>query len=103
MTALAELELKPARGAIPRRNGQRVNTIQGFIRAGVLPQTALDHLRDNLAAAGFVLPAGYQIEVGGESSERDEAVGNLMANVGVILTLLVVVLTVSLTPMLWPT
>jgi multidrug efflux pump subunit AcrB len=95
LTALASLELKPARGAIVRRNGQRVNTLQGFIRAGVLPQSALDRLRDNLDQAGFVLPAGYQMEIGGESSERDEAVGNLMANVGVIMTLLVVVVVLS--------
>jgi multidrug efflux pump subunit AcrB len=95
ISALAELELKPARGAIARRNGQRVNTLQAYIRADVLPQTVLDRLTVNLQQSDFQLPAGYRLEIGGESSERNEAVGNLMANVGLILALLVVVVVLS--------
>ncbi len=93
--ALAEMKVLPARGSIPRRNGNRVNAIEGYLRAGVLPQTALDAFQANLAASEFVLPAGYWLETGGEASERDEAVGNLMANVGVIVVLLVLVVVLS--------
>jgi multidrug efflux pump len=95
LSAIASLDIKPARGVIPRRNGQRVNTIEGYIRAGVLPETALIQFREQLLESGFVMPAGYQMEFGGESSERNEAVGNLMASVGVIATLLVLVVVLT--------
>ncbi|MGF1702821.1 efflux RND transporter permease subunit [Photobacterium makurazakiensis] len=93
--ALADLELTPSRGAIPRRNGQRVNVIEGYLRAGVLPQTALDHFQHNLAAYQQTLPNGYTIEFGGESAERDESVGNLMANLTMVIALLVLVVVIS--------
>lgn len=95
VSALGELEIRPARGAIPRRNGQRVNSIEGYIRAGVLPQTVLERVQASLAGADFVLPPGYRLEYGGESAERDDAVGNLLANIWIIITLLVVVLVLS--------
>ena len=41
------------------------------------------------------MPAGYQMEFGGESSERNEAVGNLLASVGIIATLLVLVVVLT--------
>ncbi|OLQ81150.1 acriflavin resistance protein [Photobacterium proteolyticum] len=93
--ALADLKLTPTRGAIPRRNGQRVNVIEGYIRAGVLPQTALDHFQENLEAYAQTLPSGYTIEFGGESAERNESVGNLMANLTMVMTLLVMVVVIS--------
>ena len=95
MAALVDVSLKPARGAIPRRNGQRSNTIEAYIRADVLPQQVLDDVQQQLATADFHLPAGYTLEIGGESSERDEAVANLLANVGVIAILLVLVVVLS--------
>ena len=95
LSALAELELMPARGAIPRRNGQHVNVIEGYLEAGVLPQTALDHFQVNLAQYQQSLPAGYSIEFGGESAERDESVGNLLANITMVMTLLVMVVVLS--------
>ena len=95
LSAIASLDIIPARGVIPRRNGQRVNTIEGYIRADVLPETALVEFRQQLRHSGFAMPAGYRIEFGGESSERDEAVGNLLASVGVIATLLVVVVVLT--------
>ncbi|WP_210444343.1 efflux RND transporter permease subunit, partial [Vibrio crassostreae] len=45
VSTLAELELTTSRGAITRRNGQRVNTIEGYIEAGVLPQTVLNEFQ----------------------------------------------------------
>jgi multidrug efflux pump len=93
--ALAELSLTPSRGAIPRRNGQRVNVIEGYLRAGVLPQTALDHFQANITEYQKVIPAGYRIELGGESAERDESVNNLLANLSMVVTLLVMVVVIS--------
>lgn len=95
LAALGEIEIQPAWGVIPRRNGERVNVIEGYIRAGVLPQTVLQRFQSNLEVSGFALPAGYRIEFGGESAGRNDAVGNLLANIGVIVTLLVVVVVLS--------
>ncbi len=95
VSALADLSLTPSRGAIPRRNGERVNVIEGYIRAGVLPQTALDHFRDRLASYQQTLPSGYKIEFGGESAKRDESVGNLLSNLVMVITLLIMVVVLS--------
>ncbi|OAN18085.1 acriflavin resistance protein [Photobacterium jeanii] len=95
VSALAELSLTPSRGAIPRRNGERVNVIEGYIRAGVLPQTALDHFQARLADYQQTLPSGYRIDFGGESAERDESVGNLLSNLVMVMTLLVMVVVLS--------
>lgn len=95
VSALAELSLTPSRGAIPRRNGQRVNVIEGYLRAGVLPQTALDHFQTNITEYKKTIPAGYRIELGGESAERNESVSNLLANLSMVVTLLVMVVVIS--------
>ena len=48
-----------------------------------------------LETEGFTLPQGYRIEIGGESAERDSAVGNLMTSVGVIMMLLISIVVLS--------
>lgn len=93
ISTLASLELTPSRGAIPRRNGERVNTIEGYIQAGVLPQTALNAFQENLAK--YQLPTGYRIEFGGESAERDESVNSLVGNMSMVIVLMILVVVVS--------
>jgi len=95
LTAIADFSLKPSRGAIPHRNGSRVNVIEGYIRSGVLPSEVLANVTANIAAKNYQLPAGYKIEIGGESSKRNDAVGKLLASVGVIFTLLITVVVLS--------
>jgi len=95
LTAIADLAVKPSRGAIPHRNGVRVNVIEGYIRAGVLPSVILNRVKEKMADADYQLHHGYQIEFGGESAERNKAVGKLMASVGLILTLLLTVVVLS--------
>ncbi len=95
LTALAQLSLKPSRGAIPHRDGFRVNVIEGYIRSGVLPSTILSRVQEKLAESNYQLPSGYRMEVGGESAERDSAVNDLLASVGLIVTLLITVVVLS--------
>ncbi|MFT4925573.1 MAG: multidrug efflux pump [Phenylobacterium sp.] len=95
VSAIAELKVLPSLGAIPRRDGSRVNVIEGYIRAGVLPSTVLKRLTKAIDQQGFQLPAGYWMEMGGESAKRNDAVGNLMASIGVIVTLLITVVVLS--------
>ncbi|MFT5163993.1 MAG: multidrug efflux pump [Alteromonadaceae bacterium] len=95
VSAISALKISPSRGAIPRRDGSRVNVIEGYIRAGVLPSTVLNRISAQLDAEGFQLPAGYRMEFGGESAKRNSAIGNLMASVGLIVTLLITVVVLS--------
>ncbi|MGR5267956.1 efflux RND transporter permease subunit [Vibrio astriarenae] len=95
LSALTEFEITPNRGAITRRNGQRVNTIEGFVAAGVLPQTALNEFKANVASYIEQLPSGYSVEFGGESAERDESVANLMSSLSLVITLMILVIVLS--------
>jgi len=95
LTAIATLSLRPTRGAIPHRDGSRVNTVEAYIRSGVLPSVALNNILANIENAQYKLPSGYTLEVGGESAERDEAVGQLLASIGLIFTLLITVVVLS--------
>lgn len=95
LTAIADLSIKPSRGAIPHRNGVRVNVIEGYISAGVLPSIVLERVSKKLEEQSYTLPDGYRLEIGGESAERDKAVSKLLASVGIILTLLITVVVLS--------
>ncbi len=90
LSAIAEVRLQPKVTAIVRRNGERVNTVQAFIPPDVLPETVFAKVRQRLKDAGFVLPPGYHIEIGGESEKRNEAVSKLMAKAGVLAVLMVI-------------
>ncbi|WP_333832833.1 efflux RND transporter permease subunit [Rubrimonas sp.] len=84
LAALGTPRLEPAETAIARRNGERVNTVQGFLEHGVLPDEALSLLQERLATAPLSLPAGYRIEWGGDTDARDETIRNLMSTLGIV-------------------
>jgi multidrug efflux pump subunit AcrB len=92
LSALGSLELVPADSRIARRNGERVNLVQGFVARGVLPQEALTQVQARLAADPLPLPPGYRLEYGGERDARSETTGNLAASAGLVVTLTVVTL-----------
>jgi multidrug efflux pump subunit AcrB len=89
LSSLADIRFEPAAGVISRRGGSRVNSVEVYLRAGVLPSEVQQKMQQELQRTGFQLPAGYRVEWAGEAAERNSAVGNLMANVGLILVLLV--------------
>ncbi len=93
LSALSHSDVLVSRGAIPRRNGQRVNTIEAYIVSGVLPAQVLNEVNDKIAQ--LQLPSGYRIEIGGESAKRNEAVGNLLSNVMLVVTLLLATVVLS--------
>jgi multidrug efflux pump subunit AcrB len=95
VTAIGKLGLIPELSSITHRDGERFNTVQGFITAGVLPAKVLGQLKERLQATNFELPPGYRYEFGGESGERDTAVGNLLASVGVLMVLMAATLVLS--------
>jgi multidrug efflux pump subunit AcrB len=95
LTAVGQLELQPEIASIAHRDGVRVNTVQGFIQAGVLPSKVLAALQERLDRGDFSLPPGYRLAVGGEAAERDNAVANLMASVGVIAVIMAATLVLT--------
>jgi len=91
LSALSELQIEPSRGAIPHRNGQRVNVIEAYIRADVLPDKVLAEFEMLLANSDFTLANGYRLELGGESAERAAAIDDLMTYLSVIFVLLITI------------
>ena len=84
LSSVASIRLEPQRALITRYNGVRMNEVQGYIVAGTLPSVALKGFQESLKESGFKLPPGYRMDFGGESSERDQAVGRLLANVSIL-------------------
>ncbi|WP_415921761.1 efflux RND transporter permease subunit [Tateyamaria sp. SN6-1] len=95
LSELAQPVLEPAESVITRRNGQRENAIQAFLVPNVLPEEALQDVLTALDEKGFELPEGYALKLGGDSDARADTVGNLMASVGLIVTLTIA--TIALT------
>ncbi len=96
LSSLGKIQLTPELAQITHYNGQRVNTIQGFLAAGVLPAEVLSQFQAKLIKNKFDLPPGYSYEFGGESEERSDAIGGLVSTVGVIVVVMVAVLVLSL-------
>ncbi len=78
LSAIGALDLTPEVSSIPRRDGRRVNTARAYLEPYTLIAVALADFERRLADSGFELPPGYELELGGESEQRGEAVGNLM-------------------------
>ncbi|MEL6130889.1 MAG: efflux RND transporter permease subunit, partial [Cyanobacteria bacterium J06628_4] len=93
---LGEFSLVPELAKIARRNEQRVNIVQGFIQAGVLPSTVQQAFEQKLAEANFELPPGYWLEYGGEQAEQSQAQGNLVLYVPLLALVMVIALVLSL-------
>lgn len=95
LSAIAEVTLSPGEGTITRRNGERANTIQAFILRGVLPEEALAAVQTELAAQDFALPPGYRLQIGGDSDARSSTLNNLLAPLGLIVTLSIAVVVMT--------
>jgi len=95
LSSLATIVLQPEVSVIPHYNTLRMNEVLAYITAGVLPSEVLANFQARLAASDFELPSGYHYEFGGEASKRDDAIGNLMSSVGVLLVLMVATLVLS--------
>ena len=95
ITAIADIGLDSEHGSITHLAGRRMNELQGFIPAGVLPSTVLVDFQERLEKSDIEIPPDYFVRYGGESAKRNEAVGNLMANAGILLVLMIAILVLS--------
>ena len=96
LSSLGKVSLTPELSKITHYNGQRVNTVQGFLKAGVLPDTVLKEFKQQLNSADFQLPSGYSFQFGGEAEQKDSAIGGLVSVVGVLGVLMIATLVMSL-------
>ncbi|MEM7553946.1 MAG: efflux RND transporter permease subunit [Cyanobacteria bacterium P01_A01_bin.84] len=96
LSSLGKVQLKPELAQITHYNGRRVNTVQAFLNAGVLPAEILNKFQTQLENSKFSLPNGYRFEFGGEQEQRNDAVGGLVSTVGVLIILMVATLVLSL-------
>ena len=96
LSAVATLGLKPKPATVSRLNSIRVQEVQAFLSAGTLPSTVLSQLNERFAEGAIEIPPGYRMSFGGEASKRNEAVGNLMASVGVLVAAIVMTLVLSI-------
>lgn len=95
LSSLAGVALQPEVAVIPHFNSLRLNEVQAYITAGMLPADVLADFQARLAASDFEMPVGYHYELGGETAKRDDAIGNLLSSVGVLLVLMVATLVLS--------
>ena len=96
LDAVGRIELLPDIASIARRNGQRVNTVEGYIPAGELPAESLAAFETAWQTSDLELPRGYHWEYGGEAEARGTAEGNLFSTVGILVTLMAATLVLSL-------
>ncbi len=94
LASLGTTRLTSEISQISHYNGQRVNTVQGFLTPGTLPDSALRDFQQLLDQ--LELPNGYYYQFGGEAEQKDSALGGLVALVGVLGILMVAVLVLSL-------
>ena len=88
LASLGDFKLTSDMAAILRVDGTRINEIKAYLRAGVLPSRVLTDLKARLQRSDWQLPDGYEIEIGGESEQRQDAVDKLMANGAVLFVIM---------------
>ncbi|MEM9158288.1 MAG: efflux RND transporter permease subunit [Verrucomicrobiota bacterium] len=95
LEALGKLELRPEVSGITRRNSERVNIIRGYTANAALPIDVTNEILERMERNGFQLPTGYRLEIGGDSENQGEAIGNLLFHLPILITLTVAVLILS--------
>lgn len=79
LSSIGELVLEPEIAVITRRNGERTNIIRASIEPYALPAPVNAAFGQRLEEAGFSLPPGYRILIGGNAEASGDAVGNLFS------------------------
>lgn len=78
LSSLGEITLDPQTAVITRLDGERVNEIFGFTEPYALPDPIFADFQARLDEAGFTLPPGYDLIIGGQASNSSDAIANLL-------------------------
>ncbi len=84
LSSIARPTLSVTETMIYRYNGERMNYLQVYPQADVLPSAVFEKADAAIRGAGIVLPDGYRIEAEGEATERNATIDGLMASVVLI-------------------
>ena len=95
LAALGDATIGPDASSITRRNGRRVSKVLVFPAVGLLSQTILTELLAKLDDDGFTLPAGYELDLGGEAGGKKDTMGEMLTYLNIIASLLVMVVVLS--------
>lgn len=93
--AISEMKLLSERAAVRHFNGKRMNEIQGFIPAGVLPAVVQKDFKRRLEASGFTMSADYSMRFAGAEAERNDALGNLIVNVVILIVTMITAIVIT--------
>ena len=85
--ALGTLDLRPEVAEITRYNGRRVNNIFAYIKGSAKPVSVSSAVLESVNNR-INVPAGYSIDVAGESEQQAEAIAGLATFAPVLLTLM---------------
>lgn len=96
LDAIADFRLVPELSEINRLDGERSASVHGYLVAGVLPSTVFNDFEDDLNQFISDLPPGYSVKIAGDAEQRGDAVISLLAYMGVIMTIMLSVLVISL-------
>ncbi len=86
--ALGDLDLRPETAEISRYNGKRVNNILAYIKGAAKPVSISSTVLEQIEST-IDIPAGYSIDVAGESEEQTDAIGGLATFAPVLLTMMI--------------
>ncbi|WJG09991.1 efflux RND transporter permease subunit [Aliiglaciecola sp. LCG003] len=92
VSALGEFELRSSIAGITRKNGERVNIVEGFLLPNATAVDVSNGLSRKLSESGFDLPKGYKIKMAGDADEQQEALGLLATYAPVLLVLMITTL-----------
>lgn len=90
VAALGDFNLQPAISGITRKDGERVNRVQGYLMQGVPPVDVSNQIR--AALDGYPLPDGYRIKMAGDADKQQEAIGQLATYAPVLVVMMITAL-----------
>ncbi|GAA0853732.1 efflux RND transporter permease subunit [Aliiglaciecola litoralis] len=92
VSALGQFELRSSIAGITRKNGERVNIVEGFLLPNAKAVDVSNALQSKLSGPDFDLPKGYRIKMAGDADEQQEALGLLATYAPVLLVLMITTL-----------
>jgi multidrug efflux pump subunit AcrB len=95
LSSLASIDLEPVASGVYRRNGERVNEVQGYLAPYRMASLALADFRQRLADAQLPIPSGYRLEFGGEEEGSSQARGQLLSVLAPLLVVMFAVLVLA--------
>src|SRR6056297_2778290 len=96
VATIVDTTLLPETATIMRFNRRRMVEVSGFLMPGVLPSATLAVIKERIAPLEEALPQGFALSFAGEASKRNDAIGNLLSTVLILMVLMVTVLVLAL-------